>query len=509
MGRRAKRTQRKKKGGMRLSANAPAFVPPTDVQNISASSSLSSESSYGLDGPVVMPSTMRKDRNSRYETGPLGENQLPQEVIRTIGDRASGLYPELYEKKARAEAEKNNAVSKIVDFAQRKYGPQGVALKNKHTRTIAEDTNSSDYGQTIMKREAHRYFDRLEKEDDDIHKTLKLKEKELEEIESNLANAELVDFEICDNMFNTCYLNKDTLEECRRDGYEDKYLIPCKDRTQVYITTFTQRPNGLDEVKSMLTVLSDKEIDKMPVKEMADHFPGRIFTNAAKKVLYSLLIGNRLCPNFVMNGEQMRANLRDPERRAIGFRGGTRGNMQYGEDGDRVCDLYDYFQMNPEKLLEFFGSFEITIKQRKIHANKGEQQDEYIEKMKRFILLRLMNRDPFVADRLPYQMRNIVSELESVVEDIQDDYDTLQGQINVITQQATERSVQNSRSFLNHIEERKKISNKEKEKLNESKEVLDNVEELLEQGWHPKIYVSNVGPKQALLSRDDYYGYSS
>tara|TARA_B110000467_G_C18107087_1_gene360396 strand:- start:109 stop:741 length:633 start_codon:yes stop_codon:yes gene_type:complete len=210
-----------------------------------------------------------------------------------------------------------------------------------------------------------------------------------------------------------------------------------------------------------------------------------------------------------MNGEQMRANLRDPERRAIGFRGGTRGNMQYGEDGDRVCDLYDYFQMNPEKLLEFFGSFEITIKQRKIHANKGEQQDEYIEKMKRFILLRLMNRDPFVSDRLPYLMRNIVSELESVVEDIQDDYDTLQGQINVITQQATERSVQNSRSFLNHIEERKKISNKEKEKLNESKEVLDNVEELLEQGWHPKIYVSNVGPKQALLSRDDYYGYSS
>ena len=67
---------------------------------------------------------MRTDRNLRSETGPLGERQLPQEVIRHIGDRASGLYPELYEKQERAEAEKNHAVSKIIDFANRKYGGQ-------------------------------------------------------------------------------------------------------------------------------------------------------------------------------------------------------------------------------------------------------------------------------------------------------------------------------------------------------------------------------------------------
>tara|TARA_B110000285_G_scaffold230160_1_gene296225 strand:- start:2075 stop:3604 length:1530 start_codon:yes stop_codon:yes gene_type:complete len=509
MGKRAKRTQRKKRGGMRLSANAPSFVPPTDVQNQDPSSSLSSESSYGLGGPVVMPSTMRKDRNSRYETGPLGEKQLPQEVIRTIGDRASGLHPYFHEEKERAEAEKNNALSKIVDFTQRKYGPQGVALNNKYNRIIAEESNSSDYGQTIMKREAHGYFDRLEKEDDDIHKTLKLKEKELEVIESNLADVELVDFEICDNMFNTCYLNKDTLEECRRDGYEDKYLIPCKDRTQVYITTFTKRPNGLDEVKSMLTVLSDKEIDKMPVKEIADHFPGRIFTNAAKKVFYALLIGKRLCPNFVMNGEQMRPPLPQPTRRASGFRGSFSGRP-----GDRVCDLYDYFKMNPEKLLEFFGSFEIIIKDRRIHANKGDRQDEYIEKMKRFILLRLMNRDPYVINRLPYQLSDIRSQLESVVEDGQDDYDTLLGEINkMIRVVDSPDSIQflgpEHPNLLNHIEGRKKILDKEKKQLNESKEVLNNIEGLLEQGWHPKIYVSNVGPKQALLSRDGYYGNSS
>ena len=125
MGRRAKRTHRKKKGGMprRLNPNASPFKPmnlndsappahllnpnasPFQPMNLNASAppahllnqhspspssdmSLSSESSYGLDGPVVMPSTMRTDRNLRSETGPLGERQLPQEVIRHTGDRA-------------------------------------------------------------------------------------------------------------------------------------------------------------------------------------------------------------------------------------------------------------------------------------------------------------------------------------------------------------------------------------------------------------------------------------
>ena len=521
MGRRAKRTHRKKKGGMprRLNPNASPFqpmnlnasAPPAHLLNQHSSSnssdipSLSSESSYGLDGPVVMPSTMRTDRNLRSETGPLGERQLPQEVIRHIGDRASGLYPELYEKQERAEAEKNHAVSKIIDFANRKYGPDGVALNDKYKRILEGESDSSDYEQTIMKREAERYFDKLEKEDDDIHKTLKLKERELEAIESDLAAAELVDFELCDNMFNNCYLNKDTLEECRRDGYEEKYLIPCKDRTQVYITTFTQRPNGLDEVKSMLTVLSDKEIDKMPVKEMADHFPGRIFTNASKKVFYAILIGMRLCPNFVKNGEQIRQLLPEPNRRARGFRGGEAGpGLGLIQDGDRVCDLYDYFNMNRDKLLEFLGIFETSIKERRIHANKGDQQDEYIEKMKRYILLRLMNRDPYVVDRLPYQLRNIVSELESIVESEQDDVNYAQGRLDMLLV-AKSGSPKNMEAILKQIERDTKIVNEEQKRLNKSKEVLSKIEGLLEQGWHPKVYVSNVGPKQALLSRDEYY----
>ena len=124
--------------------------------------------------------------------------------------------------------------------------------------------------------------------------------------------------------------------------------------------------------------------------------------------------------------------------------------------------------------------------------------------MKRYILLRLMNRDPYVVDRLPYQLRNIVSELESIVESEEDDVNYAQGRLDMLLV-AKSGSPKNMEAILKQIERDTKIVNEEQKRLNKSKEVLSKIEGLLEQGWHPKVYVSNVGPKQALLSRDEYY----
>ena len=493
-----RRTKRVMRGGM----------PQEDSKIDSSSiSKLQSESSYGLDGPEPEPEPEPMEK---------GDEPIPMEVQQTISKIVRNADPYLPSKIESNEANKKKATEKLIDFIQRGYSPEGRMENQKNKALLEINSDSSDYGseEELARRKAQIYFDRQNNEEEQLQREIDRLQEEERVMKLLKDEEELVDFELCDNIFNHCYLSKDTLEECKRLGYEGKFLIPCKDRTQVYLTTFFNRPNGLDEIKDMLSsdveVVGGLEVDSQPVEEMGDDFPTRIFTTESVKEFYSTLISMRLCSNFVKDGETMGPELDNPYRRATGFRGAY---SRY--TGDRVSDLYNYFKERPDKLQEFFRLFEDNIIQKGIHADKGDKQSEYIERMKRYILLRLMNRDPFAPKRINYQMRKYIERLKIQIEDINSEIEYAKiviQQIIIELKRLTESrgrglnyaelvnspQIKRLREYENNISENTI-------KIEKIKQLVKNVDTLLQQNWHPKIYLSNVGPQELVNARNKFY----
>lgn len=484
---------------------------PQEDSKIDSSSiyKLQSESSYGLDGPEPEP-----------EPGPMEQQgePIPMEVQQRISKIVRNADPYLPSKIESNEANKKKATEKLIDFIQRGYSPEGRKENQKNKALLEINSDSSDYGseEELARREAQKYFDRQNNEEEQLQREIDRLQEEERVMKLLKDDEELVDFELCDNIFNHCYLSKDTLEECKRLGYEDKFLIPCKDRTQVYLTTFFNRPNGLDEIKDILSsdvevVGGLLEVDSQPVEEMGDDFPNRIFTTESVKEFYSTLISMRLCSNFEKDdGEMMGPELDNPYGRATGFRG---ADSRY--TGDRVSDLYNYFKERPDKLQDFFRLFEDNIIQKGIHADKGDKQSEYIERMKRYILLRLMNRDPFAPKRINYQMRKYIERLKIQIEDINSEIEyakIVKQQIIIELKRLTKSRGRkfNTAELVNspqieRLREQEKNISENTIKIKKIEQLLKDIEALHKKGWHPKIYLSNVGPQELVDARNKLY----
>ena len=200
--------------------------------------------------------------------------------------------------------------------------------------------------------------------------------------EDKMKQIEVMDINNCNNLRDICLADP---ADCFTLGYHER-LKQCRYRTAVFVKTFYTNRNGFED---------RYKIDSISIPNMVDNFPRKLFTRDFKEKLKRGLYD--IYENMIGGVEE------DKRYEWIRIPNYFQTHAWYLYSKIMDDGAFDFFDrqddiskgMFPELLQSIFDIFSDPYDSRL----KGEKKGDRIEKMKRYFLLRLMNRDPEAPER--------------------------------------------------------------------------------------------------------------
>jgi hypothetical protein len=238
----------------------------------------------------------------------------------------------------------NTELSRRMTVSPMNY-PDNEYLRKSQKKEIAEDMGVMD---KFRKR--------------NTIKSLKLHSKIQTKQEDLIRNKEVMDINMCEQLRNICLADPG---DCLKMGH-DKKLKECHDRTLVFVRTFYKNQNGFED---------RYKLDTIPITDMIDILPTNLFTNDFKDKLK-----RELYEVYNIGNDYFNLPTWDLYSKLIDFTG----------DGDLVQGVYPVLL---NVIFDIFSDpYDSSLKDDKKKVDR-------IEKMKRYFLLRLMNRDQEASQR--------------------------------------------------------------------------------------------------------------